>query len=220
MSDGVLLARASVRWTGRSEGDLGITADGQLDARRRAVERRPWAWLRQVHGPVVHLVDRPGGVQGMEGDALVTATPGVALAVFTADCAPVALASPEGVAGLAHAGWRGLESGVLEATVAAMRAAGATHISAALGPCIRSECYAFGERDLERLERALGPGVRAQTAEGRVAFDLAGGVRSALARSGVGLVVDEGACTACGPSWFSHRARGDRQRQATVVVAP
>lgn len=215
----VLLDGASVRWTGRSEGDLGVTAGRGLGARRRVVQPGTWAWLRQVHGATVHVVDRPGGVRGADGDALVTATPGVILAVFSADCAPVALGSPEGVAAAAHAGWRGLEAGVLEATVAVMRDLGATSISAALGPCIRPGCYEFGERDLDRLERVLGPGVSARTAGGRPALDLPAAVALALGRAGAELVADHGGCTACGPGWFSHRGGVDQGRQATVVVA-
>ena len=97
----------------------------------------------------------------------MSATPGCALAVLTADCAPVALASPEGVFGVAHAGWRGLVAGVLERTVDAMRALGATEIGAVLGPCIRAECYEFGPADLDRVAARLGDGVRATTAVGR-----------------------------------------------------
>ncbi len=98
-------------------------------------------------------------MQGVEGDALVTTRPGVVLAVLTADCAPVALASPEGVVAVAHAGWKGAEVGILEATVEVMRAHGATHIDAALGPCIGPCCYEFGPADLDRLAARFGPAV-------------------------------------------------------------
>ena len=81
--------------------------------------------IRQVHGGRVVVVEDPaaaGARAGTEADALVTAAPGVALAVHTADCAPVALVSPEGVLGVAHAGWKGLEAGVIPAVAAAMPA--------------------------------------------------------------------------------------------------
>jgi YfiH family protein len=212
------LGTARIRWTGRAEGDLGLTADSGVDARRQAVEPGRWAWLHQVHGSEVRQVGEPGAVQGDDGDAMVTATPGVILAVFTADCAPVALASPEGVVGLAHAGWRGIEAGVLDATADAMRRLGATRLEAVLGPCIRPECYEFGEHDLDRLERQLGAPVRARTVGGRPALDLAAAVRAGLDRAGVDLDGDQGGCTACDGRWFSHRARSEGQRQATVVV--
>jgi YfiH family protein len=211
--------RADLLWTSRGDGDVGPGAGAAAEARRAVVRPGPWAWLCQVHGAGVHVVTGPGGVQGSEGDALVTAAPGVALAVFTADCAPVALMSPEGVAGLVHAGWRGLEAGVVEATVDAMRQLGATRLEAALGPCIRAECYEFGAAELDRLVARWGPVVRARTASGRPALDLPAAVGVALERSGAELVVDAGVCTACSTDWFSHRARRDVGRQATVLVA-
>ncbi len=82
-----------------------------------------------------------------EADALVTAMPGIALGILTADCAPVLLADEEaGVIGAAHAGWRGARGGVVEATVAAMAALGArrARIVAAVGPCIQRSSYEVG----------------------------------------------------------------------------
>jgi polyphenol oxidase len=212
------IATARVRWTGRSEGDLGLTAGEGVDGRRAAVQPGPWAWLTQVHGADVHVVERPGAVQGRPGDALVSVVPGVVLAVFTADCAPVALGSPEGVFGVAHAGWRGIETGVIEATIGVMRDLGATRIEAALGPCIRPECYEFGADDLDRLRAVLGPAVVGRTAEGHPALDVPAAVRMCLERAGVALTTDHGACTACSADFYSYRARGDRARQATVVT--
>lgn len=211
---------AELYWTGRSDGDVGPGAGAAGEHRRRGVHDGPWAWLRQVHGARVHVVDAPGSVQGADGDALVTATPGAALAVFTADCAPVAMASPEGVVGIAHAGWRGLDAGVIESTVGSMRALGASRVDAALGPCIRPGCYEFGAEELDRLAERFGPTVRSQTRAGRPAFDLPAAVSVALERCGAELVLDAAECTACSDAWFSHRARGDAARQATVVVCP
>ena len=191
--------------------------EGAAD-RRLAVYPGPWSWLTQVHGTEVHVVERPGSVRGLSGDALVTAAPGHALAIFTADCAPVAFASDDGVVGIAHAGWRGLEAGVLSATVDAMGALGATGIVATVGPCIRSCCYEFGSEDLDRLAGRFGPSVRGRAADGRATFDLPAAVRLALASCGVEVVLDDGSCTACSPAWYSHRAGRDEQRQATVVV--
>lgn len=212
------LGRARVRWTGRAEGDLGITAGEGVEARRREIEPQPWSWMHQVHGTVVLPVDGPGAVRGADGDALVGGPGAGALAVFTADCAPVALASPEGVIGVVHAGWRGLVGGVIEAAVEAMRARHATAIVAALGPCIRVECYEFGADDLALVAARLGAGVVGRTAAGRPALDVAAGVRAALEGVGVDLAVDEGSCTACDRRWFSYRARRDTARQATIVT--
>lgn len=186
-------------------------------ARRRAVVDRPWTWLHQVHGAGVVRVRSPGEGAATLADAAVTAAEGCALAVLTADCAPVALASGEGVIGIAHAGWRGVAAGVIEATVAEMEALGATRIEAAVGPCIHAECYEFGPSELDEVAARLGDTVRATTAAGAPALDLPAAVRAALAQAGVEHVDDAGVCTACSPAHYSWRARKETQRQATVV---
>src|SRR5580765_3656204 len=97
--------------------------------------------LSQIHSPIVHTL--PAWEERPEGDAMVTATPGLALGILTADCAPVLLADPKAkVIGAAHAGWKGALGlkdgrGVLEATLEAMEKLGAVRgrISAAIGPC-------------------------------------------------------------------------------------
>jgi YfiH family protein len=218
---GIALGAAQVRWTSRIDGHLGLLRPGDdrdaLEARRRAVAAQPWSWLHQVHGATVVTVRGAGDPTGQDADALVTAAAGVVLAVFTADCAPVALSSPEGVVGIAHAGWRGLAGGVVERAVDAMRSLGATSVSAALGPCIRAGCYEFGARDLDRVAAVLGDGVRASTTWGTPALDLAAAVTASLSRAGAVLTADAGACTACSDTWFSHRARAETDRQATLV---
>jgi YfiH family protein len=219
---------AEVVFTGRAEGDLGHAGrwvavdeiDQDVAERRRAVLDRPWSWLRQVHGNEVVVVDEPGARAGERGDALVTARPDAALAVLTADCAPLALVSTEGVVAAVHAGWRGLEAGVVEHAVAHMRDLGATDVDAALGPCIHSECYEFGEAELERMTARFGDGVRGTTSDGRPALDVPAAVRAALGRAGARLVYADDACTACSPGHFSHRARSEQERQAVVVWLP
>lgn len=219
----VRLGPAEVRFTGRAEGDLGHAGEWverptpEVEARRQAVLARPWTWLRQVHEARVVVVDEPGGGSGEQADAAVTRTPGTALAIFTADCAPVALASDDGVIGAAHAGWRGLHEHVLAHTVEAMRALGAAgRIRAALGPCIHAECYEFGEAELGLFD----PAVRAATAEGRPALDVPAEVKRQLDELGVDLAYVDGACTACSDGHFSYRARKETARQAMVVWAP
>ena len=193
-----------------------------MEARRRALVDGPWTWLRQVHGARVVDVGAPGEHAGAEADAAVTDVPGAVLCILTADCAPIAFTSASGVRGVAHAGWRGLAEGIVAATVEAMRAKGAVDIEAALGPCIHPSCYEFSPADLDVVAGRLGDHVRSVTADGRPALDLPGAVRRALADAGVALVEDAGVCTACdvdddgGPLWFSHRARGDEERQALV----
>lgn len=211
-----------LRFTSRADGDLGhggrhvVDPAPEVVARRRAVCDLPWTWVRQVHGARVVVVDHPGAGAREVADAVVTAVPGAAIAVLTADCAPVALVG-DGVVGVAHAGWRGLGAGVLEAAVTAMRQLGATEVGAVLGPCIRPECYEFGAFDLDRLAARFGDAVRGTTGDGRPALDLAAGVRVALHRVGVTDVEDPGVCTACSGEHWSHRARQDTARQGVVA---
>lgn len=211
-----LVGGVRVRCTGRADGDMQTDRSG-TPARRQAVVPLTWSVPKQVHGAEVVVVDRPGAGAGVPADALVTRRDDVAIAVLSADCAPVALASPEGVAGVAHAGWRGLHAGVIEATVEAMRGLGATDVHALLGPCIRPECYAFGPSDLDTVAARLGDGVRAEDSDGAPALDIPAGVAAALERCGATLTVDAGVCTACGTDHWSWRARQDTARQATVV---
>jgi copper oxidase (laccase) domain-containing protein len=149
--------------------------------------------------------------------------PEAVISVRGADCPVVALVAPEGVIGVAHAGWRGLLGGVLEATVATMRRRGASEVHAYLGPCITAAHYEFGADDLARAVARLGEGVVGRTATGRPALDLVAGVATALGSVGVELDTDHHRCTAADPALFSHRARGERGRHAAAVwltVAP
>ena len=103
--------------------------------------------VHQTHSSKVVVVEGPHDGPAPEADAMVTATPGLAIAVLTADCQPVLLADAEaGVVGAAHAGWRGAIDGVLEETVAAMVGLGATRerIRAVIGPSISQRAYEVG----------------------------------------------------------------------------
>jgi YfiH family protein len=170
--------------------------------------------LTQVHGPDVVRVDtpwRPG--EGPRADAAVTATPGIAIGIVTADCAPVLFADPEaGVVGGAHAGWRGALAGVLEATLDAMEALGADRrrIAAAVGPCIGQASYEVAA-DLRDAVLARDPEDARFFADGRPErwqFDLAGYCAARLRAAGTGqveaLFLDTLADEA---RFFSHRRR-------------
>ncbi len=186
------------------------------------------AWATQVHGRQVMAVRREPSASGDrpsppvchhvgEADALVAVAPGTSLGVLTADCAPLALASPEGVFAAVHAGWRGLVAGVVDQTVRRMRDLGATDVRGVLGPCIHADCYEFGDADLDTVSDAFGPSVRGTTRYGAPALDLVAGVRAATEAAAADLVGVIDSCTACAGGQFSHRARGDRGRQALVV---
>lgn len=102
----------------------------------------------QVHSARVAVVEKVwSGGDRPEVDAMVTATPGIALGILTADCVPVLFADAAGrVVGAAHAGWRGAVSGILPETVAAMEKLGTrrARIHAAVGPCIGARSYEVG----------------------------------------------------------------------------
>ena len=203
-------------FTDTSHGDLMVHTDAAvLAARRHALAAGSWSWLQQVHGARVVTVTRPGEHAGAEADGAVTATPGAVLAVQTADCAPVLLTGP-GVIGVAHAGWRGLEAGVIEATAAAMADLGGAPTHATLGPCIRARCYEFGGEDLDLVAERYGDGVRSMTGWYTPALDVPAGVAEACRRLGLGFH-DVGTCTACSPVHWSYRARADAGRQALVA---
>jgi copper oxidase (laccase) domain-containing protein len=96
----------------------------------------------------------------------------------------------------------------------------ASHIEAALGPCIHPECYEFGASDLSTIAAMLGHSVRGRTAAGKPALNLPAGVRGALTQAGVVLVSVDERCTSCTAELYSHRARGEEERQAMVVWMP
>jgi len=206
--------------TGASDGDLGRAAtEPGLSRRRARIAPGEWTWLDQVHGPTTVVVRHPGDRCGAPADAAVTDVPGAVLCALTADCAGVALWSTEGVVGVAHAGWRGLASGVLQSCVEAMRDLGARRIGWRLGPCISAAANEFSDGDLDELVARYGSTVRGVTADGRPALDLRAGVGVALAE--VGLEVPAGSldvpCTVLDDAWFSWRGRRDTARQATLV---
>ena len=188
------------------------------------------AGLTQVHGPTVAVVDAAWTEEAAPpADALVTDRPGRALAIITADCAPVLLHDARaGVIGAAHAGWRGAVAGIVEATLQAMAGLGARadRISAAIGPCIGQASYEVGP-DLREAVLA-GDGAAARFfADGRAGhwqFDLAAYVAARLAAAGVRQVSLLGLDTRADEArFFSHRRRtlaggGPIGHQVSAVV--
>jgi YfiH family protein len=223
---GVAKAAFSTRLGGVSEPpfeslNLGLLTDDDSEAvaenRRRVAaalgfEPERVVFARQVHG--TRLIEHPTEFRGSfgsvgdqkeprndppEADGHVLREPGSAALVFTADCLPVAVAGPRGIAML-HAGWRGLAGGILAAGVEAV---GAT--SAAIGPGIGPCCYEVGEEVLDAFS-GLGEGVAA----GRM-LDLPEVARRQLARAGVERVESAGLCTSCEAElFFSHRRDAGR----------
>lgn len=211
------------RWSLNLSEGVGDSPAAVAENRRRLAAalglRRPWAWLRQVHGADVVAVGEapPEMWEPPEADAAVTRVAGIPLVVVGADCAMVALACDDAV-GVAHTGHAGLLAGVLEAAVESLRRLGSGPVRAYLGPCIHPARYEFGARDLDRVVAHLGPACAATTASGRPALDLPAAVRAALRRAGVDDLEEAGVCTAASPDLFSHRRDGLTGRQALVVV--
>ncbi len=209
---------ARLVFTDRADGDFAGDGDpSRCAAQVSALADLSWTWVNQVHGGDVLVVEEPGGGCGSRADGLVTSVPAAMLTVRGADCPLVGLVSPQGVVAVAHAGWRGLVAGVLPRTVEVMRAQGALEITAVLGPCITASVYEFGSVDLDEAVAALGPSVRAQTAQRRPALNLVAGVVASLGSCGVAVDLESHRCTAGDDSLYSHRARGDRGRHLAAV---
>jgi YfiH family protein len=196
-----------------------------VQANRRAVAAAAgiaatWATARQVHGCQVHLLaGRPAGEPPGPGDprgpdpaadAVIASRPGQPVAVFTADCVPIALVG-EGVVGAVHAGWRGLCAGVVASAAGACRGlAGRGSVQAWLGPCIGPCCYEVGDDVLAAFAAAYpaAPGCTERVGRRRF-FDLRAAACHALAEAGMALAGDaEPPCTSCDLRFFSHRRDG------------
>ena len=173
-----------------------------------------FAQLKQVHGKAIHTIGpRADGDPRPEGDGLVTATTGVVLCIFTADCVPVLLADTErGVLGALHAGWRGTLAGIAGAGVRAMERQGAraSAIRSLLGPSIGPCCYEVDEELARRFERGH-PHVHPSDRAGKAYLDLRGIVADQLVAAGLERegIRSIGPCTKCeSERYFSRRAAG------------
>jgi YfiH family protein len=167
-----------------------------------------------------------------EADAIVTTTPGLAVGVLTADCAPVLFCDGDArVVGAAHAGWRGALSGIVEATVEAMTGLGAQpeRMIAVIGPAISQGAYEVGQDYKERFlaeEPDSEPFFVTDEGSGEPHFDLPGYVAERLARAGIGEIVDLGFCTYYDETrLFSyrrsqHHGEDDYGRQISAILLP
>ena len=175
----------------------------------------------QVHGASLAMVERrqalPRPLPGC--DALLTAVPGVALLIRTADCLPIFLTDPaRGVVALLHAGWRGLAASLPARAVSAFQhgyQSRAAELSVAIGPAIRACCYEVGPEFDEPF------GSYVQLRNGRRTCDLVGYAIAQLRQCGVrpDRILDTQRCTACEPQqWFSLRREGPSTGRLTSVI--
>jgi YfiH family protein len=218
-------------------GGLGSSDDRDrvLENRRRMAAQLTVApealiGVYQVHSPDAVAVDGPWRAERPKADGMATATPGLALAVTTADCGPVLFADPHaGVIGAAHAGWRGALTGVLESTLATMEALGARRhkIVAVLGPMIRAESYEVGSDLMARFTAADAANERFFRAAGRrghAQFDLPAYIAARLGAAGIGEFADLGLCTYADDVQFysfrrtTHRGEPDFGRLVSAIA--
>lgn len=186
-------------------------------------------WLSQVHGARVLDLDAPGalgdGALGGDGalvhaDAAVTRRPDRICAILAADCLPVLFAADSGeTVGAAHAGWRGLAGGVIEATAQALGVPPPT-LLAWLGPAIGPRHFEIGPEVRDELLKGDAGAEAAFTvnARGRFMADLGALARRRLARLGIERVYGGGECTySQSAKYFSHRRDGQTGRQASLI---
>jgi YfiH family protein len=179
------------------------------------------AWLRQVHG--IRVVDAAQVQDAPEADASVTDQPGVVCAILTADCLPVLFADRRGrVVGAAHAGWRGLAGGVLEATLNAMLEKGAQDIVAWMGPAIGPQHFEVGEDVLAAFlahDAQAGAAFSERTGQaGKYLCDLYTLARQRLKAAGVSAVSGGEHCTVAEQeSFFSYRRDRVTGRMASTI---
>ena len=182
----------------------------------------------QAHTPDVEVVKAPIRGDRPRADAMVTNTPGLALAILTADCQPVLFADKSaGVVGAAHAGWRGALDGVLEATLDAMEGLGAIrgNVRAAIGPSISQRAYEVGPEFFDdfMMEDPENARFFAGGQGDRMQFDLPSYGLHRLRRAGVGEAEWIRHCTYCDPDRFysyrrsTHAGEADYGRLISVI---
>ncbi|HCH63477.1 MAG TPA: peptidoglycan editing factor PgeF [Deltaproteobacteria bacterium] len=205
--------------------DLGRDATPQAWASAAAALAMPGASVarvHQVHGATVHRVE-DGGVAG-EGDGVLTTTPGVILAVRTADCVPVllVLGTPAVAVAAVHAGWRGVAADILGVAVRALRKLdAAATIQAVIGPAISGSRYEVGEEVVDAI-RATGVPVDAfvQRPAGapRPFADVRAAARWQLQREGIHDIEQLPHCTYDDPSLWSHRRDGRTRGSLAALI--
>ena len=204
--------------------NLGLGGGDTARANRQALHAAigtpfPPRWLHQVHGIDVARFEGAGEDEPV-ADAAVTSTPGLPLAILTADCLPVLFAAEDGrEVAAAHAGWPGLSAGILESTLASMRTPPAK-LLAWIGPGAGPSRYEVGENvHAAFLGHDAGAGVHfVPTRPGHWLADLPALARRRLATAGVQRVFGGNECTISSPvRWFSYRRDGATGRMASLI---
>lgn len=210
-------------------GDDPATVQKNRDALKAVLPNEP-IWLNQVHG--TQVIDADASKESKDAcsdvpsaDASVTTTPGRVLAIMTADCLPVLLASRDGkVVGVAHAGWRGLAAGVIEQTVALMRTKqrnqAQSEILAYLGPAIGPHAFEVGSevRDIFMAQNPASAACFEQLQEkGKYLADIYGLACLRLNALGIEHIEGGGECTLQNPDYFSYRRDQQTGRMGSFI---
>lgn len=176
-------------------------------------------WMEQLHTNTVTVVDEPQAAAVEATDALVTTTPGLALAVLTADCVPLLLADHSaGVVAAVHAGRMGARNGIARHTIRRMVELGATpaHIQAVMGAAAAGRDYEVPAEMAADVEKHL-PGSRATTAKGTAGVDIRAGLIRQLMELGVTAIESDPRSTVSDEDFFSYRRDGVTGRQASLI---
>ena len=179
-------------------------------------------WVRQVHGAEIIIADSENLIDpAPEADGLIVSSPGMAVGILTADCIPVFFWDPmQEVAGLAHAGWRGLKAGILSKMIQTLRRefeSKPSTLQVALGPAICSRCYEVGEEFKEYFQDFY---KKSEKIPGKGHVDILGAAKSELIAEGIPapLIWDSGICPSCqNERFFSARKEKTEERIASVI---
>ena len=184
-------------------------------------------YTKQIHSADVVTVGAADAGKTFTCDALVTAEPGAAVSVRTADCVPILMWSPCGVAAACHAGWRGTVAGIQQNTVRRMAELGAPpeSVFCAVGTAIRACCYEVGEDFAAEVARQAGEDVAERFIDregGSLHADIVGMNVELLLRAGIPPenIAVSGECTCCRPDvFFSHRASGGKRGVMAAIIS-
>ncbi len=211
--------------TDSKDGDLGHNSGQKgLKARKKLTES-PWITVNQVHGGTIYSVDPKqlntfpkSQLDLVSADGIICGGPFNPIAVFGADCGTLGFASKEGIYGVAHCGWRGLEENIVGNTAKSMRLLGATDIYGIIGHAIGRCCYEFSSDDLKRIENQINAEVAGETRQGKISLDLKKAIEIQMSRAFIEITYKSERCTACDQDLFSWRRDMTTERQAIVGI--
>jgi YfiH family protein len=200
-----------------------------MENRRRICERLDipaYSLVEQVHGTKIVRVGakragagfEPGSPPVGRADGMTTSSERLPMAIQTADCMPLVLASSEEpLVAIVHAGWRGFAGGIVDTAAALF--ADPKGVRAAIGPTIGPDHYEVGEDVALAVSAGSSAGAVTETRDGKLFLDLPGTAKRILRAAGVTRVEDTGVCTACEPKrFFSHRRDGVTGRQVAIAM--